>query len=254
MAIKGVPTNPPGMRRRQTAHRPSQAYEIDLLVDGAWKLVGYSEHPETAKGPEYWTFTSVQGDTWTQQNDRHFFGMARLKEEYGISMQLAGAALAGQARAEAAEAEGLPVGGRHEDDPLLRAVIEGYAVDRARKWLQGQGWVCGPLGKPFDLRCTKGGQELHVEVKGTRGKGTVVELTRNEVIHNQQPCTWETACDKQALFVVSEITLTGQQPEGGKMGYAWPWKITSTVQYDHDSELIPTKYDYTVPELTMVPS
>ena len=254
MAIKGVPTNPPGMRRRQTAHRPSQAYEVELLVDGAWKLVGYSEHPETAQRSAYWTFTSVQGDTWTQPNDRHFFGMARLKKEYGISMQLAGAALAGQARAEAAEAEGLPVGGGHEDDPLLRAVIESYAVECAWEWLKGEGWVCKPLGKPFDLRCTKGDQELHVEVKGTRGKGTIVELTRNEVIHNQKPCTSETACDEQALFVVSEITLTGQKPEGGKMGYAWPWKITSTVQYDHDGELIPTKYDYTVPELTMVPS
>lgn len=82
MAIKGMPTNPPGMRRRQKTHRPSQSYEIDLQVDGAWKLVGYSQHAETAKRAVYWTFTSVQEATWTQPNDRHYFGMAR-PEKFG---------------------------------------------------------------------------------------------------------------------------------------------------------------------------
>jgi hypothetical protein len=250
MAIKGVPTNPPGMRRRQMSYRPSQAYEIDLLVDGAWKLVGYSQHSETAKPAVYWTFTSVQGDSWTQKADRHYFGMLRLKEEYGISMQMAGAAIAEEAQAEAAEADDLPMGDGpgHENDPLVRMAVERHAVKRVQEWLVGQGWVCEPIGKPFDLRCIKGDQELHAEVKGTQGKGKIVELTRNEVIHNQQPCTWATACDEQALFVVSGITVTDQKPEGGEMRYAWPWKITSTVVYDDD--LIPTRYDYTVPELT----
>ena len=35
MSTKGVPTNPPGMRHRRTDYKPSQAYEIDLLVAGA---------------------------------------------------------------------------------------------------------------------------------------------------------------------------------------------------------------------------
>jgi hypothetical protein len=52
--------------------------------------------------------------------------------------------------------------------------------------------------------------------------------------------------------VVSEITITGLTPSGGKMGYAWPWKITSTVLYDDEGDLIPDKYKYTVPELTVV--
>lgn len=250
MAIKGMSTNPPGMRRRLTAHRPSQAYEIDLLIDGSWKLVGYSQHPKTAKRAAYWTFTSVRGDTWTQQADRHRFGMLRLGEEYAIEMQLAWAAIAREAQAEAAEADGLPMGdgpGR-EKDPLVRLAVEHHAVDRVKQWLEGQGWVCEAIGKPFDLRCIKNGQELHAEVKGTQGKGQVVVLTRNEVTHNQKPCMCDTACNEQALFVVSEITVTGRKPEGGKMGYAWPWKITSTVVYDDD--LIPTTYDYTVPELT----
>jgi hypothetical protein len=32
------------------------------------------------------------------------------------------------------------------------------------------------------------------------------------------------------------------------MGYAWPWKVTGTVLCDGD--LVPTEFDYTVPELT----
>ena len=256
MAIKDVPTNPPGMRRRQMMHKPSQSYEIDLLVDGAWKLVGYSQHAETAKRAVYWTFTSVQGVTWTQPNDRHYFGMLRLKEEYGISLQAAGAAIAGEAQAEAADADGLPVGhgAGDENDPLVRMAIERHAVKAVKEWLEAQGWVCEPIGKPFDLRCTKDVQELHSEIKGTRGKGKVVELARNEVGHNQKPCMWNTACNEQALFVVSGITVTGLTPLGGKMGYAWPWKITGIVPYDEDSDLIPSTFDYKVPELTVVAS
>jgi hypothetical protein len=254
MATKGVPTNPPDMRRRLIAHTPSQAYEIDLFRDGAWQLVGYSQHLQTATPAVYWNFTSVQGVVWTEPANRHYFGMLRLKSEYGVSMQLAGAAIAEEAQAEAAKADGLPVGdgpGR-ENDPLVRSVVERYAVDRTKEWLEDQDWVCEVIGKPFDLRCTKGDKELHAEVKGTQGEGKVVELTKNEVIHNQELCKWGTACDEQALFVVSGITVTGPTPKGGKLAYAWPWKITSTVLYDDNGDLIPDLYKYTVPELTVV--
>jgi hypothetical protein len=78
--------------------------------------------------------------------------------------------------------------------------------------------------------------------------GKVVKLTRNEVRHNQEPCTWETKCDAQVLFVVSGVTVTNLTPLGGEMGYAWPWKIAGTVLRDGD--LDPTEFDYTVPELT----
>jgi hypothetical protein len=254
MSTKGVPTNPPGMRRRQTAHTPSQAYEIDLFVAGAWVLVGYSQHPETAGMAVYWIFTSVQGATWTERDKRHYFGMLRLKEEYGSSMQAAGAAITEEAQTEAAKADGLPVGDGpgHQTDPLVNKAVERYAEDRVIEWLEGQGWVCERVGKPFDLRCTRGDQELHAEVKGTQGNGKVVELTRNEVAHNQDSCTWSTECDAQALFVVSGVTVTGLTCSGGEMRYAWPWKITGSVLYD--GGLVPTKFDYTVPELTAVAS
>jgi hypothetical protein len=93
MSTKGVPTNPQDMRRRLTAHTPSQAYEIDLFVAGAWVLVGYSQHPEAAGPAVYWIFTSVEAGTWTERANRHYWGMLRLKEEYGTSMQVVGAAI-----------------------------------------------------------------------------------------------------------------------------------------------------------------
>jgi hypothetical protein len=147
MAFKGVPTDPPGMRRRQTAHLPHQAYEIDLLVGGAWVPVGYSQHSEAAKLRVYWTLTTVQGATQTKPGDRHKSGMAWLAEEYGAT----------QAGKEAAKPDGSPVGDvpGHEDDPWCAMLSSAMRWIAPKKWLEDQDWACRPVGKPFDLRCTK---------------------------------------------------------------------------------------------------
>jgi Domain of unknown function (DUF3883) len=188
MSTKGVPSNPPGMHRDKTSPKPAQAYKIYLKdTVGGRILVGYSRHPETASEAEYWVFTDVSGTTWKERGNRHYFGMLRLKEEYGI-------ALTGEAQAEAAKADGIqaPDGPGRENDPLVRRAVERYAEDCAKRWLEGQGWMCERIGAPYDLRCTKGDQELHAEVKGAQGNGKVVKLTRNEVLHNQESCTWDT--------------------------------------------------------------
>ncbi|HSF87711.1 MAG TPA: DUF3883 domain-containing protein [Acidimicrobiia bacterium] len=74
----------------------------------------------------------------------------------------------------------------------------------------------------FDLRCTKGGDELCVEVKGSTGDGSEVALTRNEVKHARESPT--------ALFIMSGITLRYDddgQPfgEGGVPRVIDPWVI-----------------------------
>lgn len=56
----------------------------------------------------------------------------------------------------------------------------------------------------YDLRCTKGTDERHVEVKGTTGLGETVILTRNEVEH---ALAWHPNVD---LFVVTEIRVDGR--------------------------------------------
>lgn len=146
----------------------------------------------------------------------------------------------------------LPVDAREEPSPFkvhTWAQIGNPPPGRQRQEVSlAKRAVLKRIGAPFDLRCTKGGQELHAEVKGTQGKGQLVKLTRNEVPHNQEPCAWETKCDAQALFVVSAVKVTGLTPSGGEMGYVWPWKITGTILCDGD--LAPTEFDYTVPELT----
>lgn len=46
-----------------------------------------------------------------------------------------------------------------------------------------QGYELTEVGKPYDLRALKDGDELHVEVKGSSQPADDVELTINEVRH-----------------------------------------------------------------------
>ena len=41
------------------------------------------------------------------------------------------------------------------------------------------------LGKPYDILCDDGKTELRVEVKGTKGMGNKVGITRNEILHSR---------------------------------------------------------------------
>ena len=78
------------------------------------------------------------------------FRDAATQEEYGVSMQLAGAAIADEAQAAAPVADGLPVGdslGR-ENNPLVRIAVERYAVDRARSGCRIRTGCVSPSGSP----------------------------------------------------------------------------------------------------------
>ncbi len=77
-----------------------------------------------------------------------------------------------------------PGQGRSQD-PELNAAVEKHAVAMAVAHYRSLGWdEVKPLGKPFDLVCTKvTGEEKHVEVKGTTGAGGDVIYTPNEVQH-----------------------------------------------------------------------
>lgn len=90
----------------------------------------------------------------------------------------------------------------------------------------------------YDLRCTRDGEELHIEVKGTTGQGESVFLTRNEVKHARQNS------DRMVLALVSDIELVGnsQRPaaRGGKLRLIWPWDVDSGT-------LSPTQFEYAPP-------
>jgi len=71
---------------------------------------------------------------------------------------------------------------------------------------------------PYDFRCKKGRNEIHVEVKGTTTDGASIVLTKNEVRHALDE---EAAC---VLFIVHSITLSGKKASGGKIVILDPWE------------------------------
>lgn len=75
-------------------------------------------------------------------------------------------------------------GAGRSQDPEFRAAVERHAAQLATRHMLARGWdKVEELGKPFDLVCTKPGEERHVEVKGSSGAGAEVAYTPNEVRH-----------------------------------------------------------------------
>ncbi|MGW5658376.1 protein NO VEIN domain-containing protein [Streptomyces humi] len=97
------------------------------------------------------------------------------------------------------------------------------------------------LGKPYDLRCTRGTEERHVEIKGTTGAPTSVELTINEVLHARD------TNNTVDLYVVSDIKVDTHTD---------PYTATgNTVTHYHDwkpaeEDPRPRKYGYGPPHNT----
>jgi hypothetical protein len=118
--------------------------------------------------------------------------------------------------------------------------VEKRAVAMATSHYEIQGWSVKDVGAThsYDLHCRRDGEELIVEVKGTTSAGRSVILTANEVqVHREKfPHT--------ALFVVSEIVLTGTKEQaeasGGRALELHPWTPSS-----HD--LIPMAFKYVMP-------
>ncbi len=124
-----------------------------------------------------------------------------------------------------------------QTDPLIRRKIELAAEDKAESYYQDLGWTVervGPQKLGYDLRCKRGSEELHVEVKGTTGIGTTVILTRNEVDHCRE-------YEAMALFVLTEIKIddAGDVIDGGKPNLLDPWQLD-------DSRLDPREYSYRI--------
>lgn len=119
----------------------------------------------------------------------------------------------------------------------VRKLIEITAEDRAEEYYVALGWSVERVGAKklgYDLRCKKDLEELHVEVKGTTGKGQEVILTPNEVNH----------CKKypaMGLVIVSRIVVAEDETvaDSGEMLILDPWHIDET-------RLTPSEYSYRV--------
>jgi hypothetical protein len=120
-----------------------------------------------------------------------------------------------------------------------RDAIERYAVALATEYYESRKWAVEDVGKyrSYDLHCTRDGEELHVECKGTTGLGEEVVLTRGEVNH----CRNFSHC---ALVVVSEIEVDEADPScprtsGGVVRVLEPWNI-------EEERLTPMQFFYRV--------
>lgn len=129
-----------------------------------------------------------------------------------------------------------PRQGRQANEKV-RKLVELAAEDQAVDHYSSHGWKIERVGAQklgYDLRCTKGESELHVEVKGTIGKGREVTLTPNEVVHCRQ-------YPSMALVVVSEIDIAVDETirDRGKLLVIDPWTL-------EDSRLTPSEYTYRI--------
>lgn len=125
--------------------------------------------------------------------------------------------------------------------PAERRAIEARAMDVAQGHYRNAGWTVVDVSatSPYDLRCSVGRHQLAVEVKGTRGTGSVIQLTRNEVawMRHHYPHT--------ELFILAKIVLQSQGDDvfgtGGMPRVITRWQPDAT-------RLVPLAFDYTVPD------
>ncbi|WP_231905660.1 protein NO VEIN domain-containing protein [Streptomyces davaonensis] len=117
--------------------------------------------------------------------------------------------------------------------------VEAPKTPKSRR--SGAGFISDPKKRkavPYNLRCTRGREERHVEVKGTTGAATSVELTINEVEHARSP---QHTVD---LYVVSDISVDMRSPDytasGGRVAHLTDWSPA-------EEDLRPRRFEYRLP-------
>lgn len=128
---------------------------------------------------------------------------------------------------------------------LLNRAIEEHAMNVAQAYFAsetGGAWNVTDVAaekRGYDLKCTRGDEELYVEVKGTVSAGDSVILTSNEVNHaHADP-------KRNVLFVVYLIDAREQDGqwhcEGGETRVLRNWDPYACGRLD------PVQYKYTLP-------
>ena len=128
-------------------------------------------------------------------------------------------------------------------DAARNKAVERRAMEEAARHYRECGWevedVSSRRGLGYDLRCTRNGEELHVEVKGVSTDGSEVNLTRNEAAHARE-------YRRPVLFVVSGIEVSyaddgSPVARGGQARILDPWRLD-------DGELTALAYSYRLPQ------
>jgi hypothetical protein len=128
--------------------------------------------------------------------------------------------------------------GGFQPDSRVRRAIEHHAMKRAAAHFKHDGWTVEDthVGNPFDLRISRRGEVVQVEVKGTTGDGAEVVLTRGEVESAERA--------PSALFILRQVKITWISDEpiaiGGEPILYMPWRV-------HDGRLTAVSYFYQPP-------
>jgi hypothetical protein len=98
-------------------------------------------------------------------------------------------------------------------------------MDAAKRYYKRKKFTCRDVSKnkPYDLVCTMGTREIHVEVKGSTTNGASILLTKNEVKHAQDV---KNSC---ALFILHSIKLKGNVASGGTREVLEPWQLQASL-------------------------
>jgi hypothetical protein len=121
-----------------------------------------------------------------------------------------------------------------------RKAVELRAMEVVARVLALDHWSVEDVSRQrsYDLHCTRGEEELRVEVKGTTGAGERILLTRNEVSHANEHE------GGVALFVVSRIDLDRDarppRATGGQLRRLEPWALSAGT-------LEPVGYEWVLP-------
>jgi|GEM_PF-3704884 len=142
--------------------------------------------------------------------------------------------------AGAANGEERSRGSGYLKDQALKVALEQYAVHTVMAHYRDvEGYDVADVGRweSYDIRATRGGEELHIEVKGSSGTAEKVELTFNEAQHARATDTH--------LVVVDRIEWH-KRPDGGieaGAGRIRRW----TAWTPAEEHLTVTRYSYRPP-------
>ncbi len=112
--------------------------------------------------------------------------------------------------------------------PAQRRAVERRAMELASAHYAAQDYAVKDVSarESYDLRCTRGGETLHVEVKGTTGNGWTFLITRNEhdLARELHP--------SNALVLVRGIGLSARPDgstiaSGGELHVVEPWDVAA---------------------------
>lgn len=140
---------------------------------------------------------------------------------------------------DTASRDAIRKGQGYQLDQKVKAAVEAHAMNIATDYFAAAWDVEDVHGSAsYDLVCTRGGLEKHVEVKGTTTDGSAILLTLNEVKHAR---TYKDV----ALFVLADVVVE-REPDGSVVATGGtpivhdPWNISA-------GKLKPVGYRFELP-------